>query len=119
MSQPPRPEPDAVYDPGLQPERTLLAWRRTCLAFGVSALVAMRFSMSELGPAAVVVGVVGAALAVLAYALAATGYRQAHRSLRGQGVLSRGGWPMLLATGAVLAVGALCAGYLILGGGPA
>lgn len=113
MSTPPRPEPDAVFDPGLQPERTLLAWRRTCLAFGVASLVAMRFAMTELGPLVVVVGVVGAGLAVLAYALAATGYRQAHTSLRGQGMLSRGGLPMLAGTVAVLAVGLLCGLYLL------
>ncbi|MBK0330876.1 DUF202 domain-containing protein [Brachybacterium sp. MASK1Z-5] len=108
-------EPDAVFDKGLQPERTLLAWRRTCLAFGVASLVGMRFTVEAMGILAVVVGVIGAGLAVLAYALAATGYRRAHHSLRGQGILARGGLPMLAGTAAVLVIGALCAGYLAIG----
>lgn len=106
----------AVFDPGLQPERTLLAWRRTCLSFAVGSLVAMRFALDALGPLAVVGGVLGAALSVLAYLLAATGYRRAHRSLTAQGALTRSGLPMLLATLAVLAIGAMGTAFLVHGG---
>lgn len=100
---------DGLYDPGLQPERTLLAWRRTCLAFGVASLVGMRFTLDALGLVAVIGGIVGAGLAVLAYVLAATGYRRSHRALHGTGVLDRSGLPLLLAACAVLAIGVLCA----------
>ena len=105
---------DGLYDPGLQPERTLLAWRRTCLAFGVASLVGMRFTVDGLGLLAVVGGILGAGLAMLAYALAATGYRRAHVSLRGGEELARGGMPMLFAAAAVLVVGVLCGATLVL-----
>ena len=55
----------------------------------------------------------GAALSALAYLVAATGYRRAHRSLTSRGALPRSGWPMLLATLAVLAIGALGAAFLL------
>ena len=104
---------DGLFDPGLQPERTLLAWRRTCLAFGVATLVGMRFTMPQLGLVAVLLGILGAGLAVLAYALAATGYRRAHAALHGTGLLDRSGIPLLLATVAVLLVGILCVVMLL------
>ncbi|MGX9349046.1 DUF202 domain-containing protein [Microbacterium sp. KNMS] len=106
---------DAVFDPGLQPERTLLAWRRTCLSFGLASLVAMRFTAESLGLAAVIVGLVGAGLAVGAYFAAAIGYRRAHVSLHRSGALERGAWPLALATAAALMLGAACAGYLLMG----
>lgn len=104
---------DGVFDPGLQPERTLLAWRRTCLAFGVASLVGARFTVPQLELLAVVGGILGAGLAVLAYTLTATGYRRAHASLREAGALSRGGWPLLIATVAVLTLGVLCGVFLV------
>jgi uncharacterized membrane protein YidH (DUF202 family) len=105
---------EGVYDPGLQTERTLLAWRRTCLAFGVASLVAMRFTVEPAGVLAVFAGIVGAGLAVAAYVAAAIGYRRANTALRRTGSLDRGGAPMVLATAAALVLGAACAAYLIL-----
>lgn len=110
-----RPGERGVYDPGLQPERTLLAWRRTCLSFGVASLVAMRFVLEPLGIVAVFVGVLGAGLAVLSYALTALGYRRATVSLRTEDRLGRDGLPIVLATAAVLVVGAMCTVLVVVG----
>ena len=38
-----------LYDEGLQPERTELAWRRTALSFGVAAVVGFRLLSEALG----------------------------------------------------------------------
>lgn len=103
-----------VYDPGLQTERTLLAWRRTCLAFGVASLVAMRFTVEAAGVLAVFVGVIGAGLAVAAYVTAAVGYRRANTALHTTGSLNHGAAPIALATTAALVLGVACAAYLIL-----
>lgn len=58
--QPGRP----IFDPGLQPERTELAWRRTVLTIAVGALVALRLLPAALGP-------LGLSAAVAALILAA------------------------------------------------
>ncbi|WP_328339357.1 DUF202 domain-containing protein [Micromonospora sp. NBC_00421] len=44
-------------DPGLQPERTGLAWRRTALAFTVVTVLAVRLALTGDTPGALLAGV--------------------------------------------------------------
>lgn len=104
-----------VYDPGLQAERTLLAWRRTCLAFMLASAVVVRFTVETVGPIAVLVGALGALLALVAYVAVHRRYRAAHRSLLAGDVLDTGGLPMLAGTLAALAVGVVAAVYTVAG----
>lgn len=106
--------PDELFDRGLQPERTLLAWRRTCLAFAAASLIAIRFTVDTAGVVGVVIGIIGASLAIAAYFAATHGYRRARTSLARDGILTHSAWPLALATGATLMLGAACAVFLLL-----
>ncbi|ACU36974.1 DUF202 domain-containing protein [Actinosynnema mirum] len=85
----------ARFDPGLQPERTLLAWRRTVLAVAATALVSLRVLPPVLGAWSLAVGpvflVVCAALWALAERRSARAYRallaHEHPELPGGGAL--------------------------------
>lgn len=59
MTSPPR------FDPGLQLERTVLAWRRTALSLVLGSLVSLRILPPALGPWSLVPGFAGLALSVL------------------------------------------------------
>jgi uncharacterized membrane protein YidH (DUF202 family) len=76
----------SLFDPGLQPERTELAWRRTCLALGVGSLVAMRILPQAFGSGWWVLGGVAGILASAGLWLAARRrYRQGTRALERHG----------------------------------
>jgi len=63
-------------DPGLQPERTRLAWRRTTLSVTVAAVLGMRTSLRQ-GPSAA-----GIACCALCFALWLGFLLLAHRRIR-------------------------------------
>jgi hypothetical protein len=88
-------------DPGLQPERTRLAWRRTVLAAGVVTVLLLRMALL-LGPA----GTLQAAAALAGWAAcAAIAYRRGGRTAQEP---RAAGWaPAALAT--------IVAGYAALG----
>ncbi|SDG68823.1 DUF202 domain-containing protein [Microbacterium sp. 77mftsu3.1] len=69
-----------AFDPGLQPERTALAWRRTAISLTLGSLVALRVLPAATGAVAwVFVGVAG--LGVTAALWVAAGRRSA-RTIR-------------------------------------
>jgi uncharacterized membrane protein YidH (DUF202 family) len=68
-----------LFDPGLQLERTALAWRRTGLALTIGSLVAMRVVPAELGPWALIPACLALVAAVVIIVLA---HRRHERSAR-------------------------------------
>ena len=69
------------FDPGLQPERTALAWRRTALALVVAAVVGIRVLPSLLGVWAIVPAGAGLILAVVVLVASHRRYREQHGRL--------------------------------------
>jgi putative membrane protein len=102
-----------IFDPGLQPERTELAWRRTALAICVGSLLSMRILPTAVpepigGPAWIVPGLLGLGFAGSLWAIAHRRQLRCTRALiRPGSVAVPGGAPLLALTAFVLACGAL------------
>jgi putative membrane protein len=101
------------FDAGLQPERTLSAWRRTCLAVGVGGLLFIRFAVAERGLAAIVAGLLGLLLAAAAYVDAARRYRRMYHHLTGGRDLPSAAVPITLAAASVLVFAVTCGIWLV------
>ncbi|GAA5208273.1 DUF202 domain-containing protein [Microbacterium kyungheense] len=76
----------ALFDPGLQPERTELAWRRTALAIGVGSLLSLRVLPAVVGDpvwaaAWLIPGIAGLAFAVLLWFRAQLRHRRVTAAL--------------------------------------
>ena len=66
----------ALFDPGLQPERTALAWRRTALSLTVGSLIALRvLPAAFLHPGWYVPGALGLAVAAWLWRVSHVRYR--------------------------------------------
>lgn len=95
------------FDPGLQPERTALAWRRTALALVIAAAVGFRVLPAFLGPLALVGAGAGIAIAFAVFVAFHRRYRSQHELLTTAGtprtVLLDGRLPGLMALTTTLA----------------
>lgn len=104
---------DRPFDPGLQPERTLLAWQRTVLALAFACAVGVRFTAPHIGVAAVIAGIAGLGLAIAAYIGVRYRYRRAHIALQQSAALPTvGAWPLAALAGSTLMLGVLAALFL-------
>jgi putative membrane protein len=106
----------AVWDPGLQPERTHLAWQRTWLALLSAGLVAARL----IGHHSVAAGsAIAAGSLLLAGGLGWVGsrrYAELHRELQAETPLGRGAFNVLvLGLFLVVGTGGLAYAWLVTG----
>ncbi|MEQ3554660.1 DUF202 domain-containing protein [Pseudonocardia nematodicida] len=98
----------ALFDAGLQPERTGLAWRRTAIALAVGSLIALRVLPDAGGSAWLLLpGMVGLITAAGLLVAAERRYRQTHRRLTAE-------LPGHVGGGAIVAATALATGLLAL-----
>ncbi|MFJ9433040.1 DUF202 domain-containing protein [Streptomyces sp. NPDC101490] len=101
-----RPPVESLRDPGLQPERTRLAWRRTTLSCTVVAVLAVRLGVRD---GTTPLGVAGFALSALVWiAFLAVAHRRI-RSLsaaRPDPLSYRGAWLTALITVSLAVFGA-------------
>lgn len=107
---------DSPFDPGLQPERTLLAWQRTLLATGVACALALRFTALHFGALAIVAGVTGLGLVLAGYFGARYRYRRAHKALhRNASLQELSAWPLAALAASTLMLG-LMSGLFVMSG---
>jgi uncharacterized membrane protein YidH (DUF202 family) len=99
-----KPEAPRIFDPGMQPERTALAWRRTALAMGVGSIVSLRVFPLALGPWALLPTAIAVAIAVVVFTFAHARYRRNHRALMSGREPDE---PVVLAGGGMVAMVAL------------
>ncbi|MBB2921175.1 DUF202 domain-containing protein [Cellulomonas cellasea] len=93
----------AAPPPGLQPERTALAWRRTALGLATGSLVAGRLLAPGLGLWAWWVAAIGV---VLAGSLAVVAHRRSERT-------HRGGRLVTACAGVALLLGVVAAAFVL------
>ncbi len=95
---------DRPFDPGLQPERSALAWQRTALAIAVGSLIFGRILSTSLGLWALLPMVAGLSMSAVLGVQSHRRYSHHHRTLTsGNGTLADGRLNAILALFAVAA----------------
>lgn len=105
-----------LYDQGAQPERTLLAWGRTCLASSVLLALVIKVAAATATPGWIVLAVLGLALPVIAWALAVVRYRRVHALLTrpgGPSTIPGGGAAMAFAATATVVAGVVALVFVL------
>ena len=102
-------------DPGLQAESTSLSWMRYALSLGVAGAFGVRITMTSLGLAGVIIGLVGIALALSAAAIAGSRYRRAVRELYAFGRLEGDGRVIALSSVSAIVIGLLASLFVARG----
>jgi len=94
-----------LFDPGLQPERTELAWRRTTLALAVGAIVALRILPPVLGVWSMAAALMGFIITAIVWVLAGRRGRMTRQALL-QGAPPPHGAALMLMVAVTIAAGA-------------
>lgn len=105
----------SLYDDGLQPERTFLAWKRTTLLLAVLSALSARLIFETNGWMALTAGVTGLAAASSSYLLSNRRYLQHNKSLFRTKNIETGGAVFMLTAVSTLLLSFLCIWYLITG----
>lgn len=108
--------PPVIFDAGLQPERTLLAWRRTLLSLAVAGLVGLRMLPERLGSASALLSLAVLGSALLLQLFAERRSRRTYAELlAGRSVPPAGG--LLLAVAALVALCGFGAAWWVIASG--
>jgi len=78
---PPITAADQPFDPGLQPERTALAWRRSSMSLTIAGLVSARVLPHFWGTSGLLVGGAGVAMSLIIMIFGHRRYRTHHHRL--------------------------------------
>ncbi|MCO7221125.1 DUF202 domain-containing protein [Klenkia sp. PcliD-1-E] len=105
-----------VFDPGVQAERTALAWERTALAIAAGAATLGRMGAEQLGPGLAVLAFSSLAAASLVAGTARRRYVRMHCSLVAHGDLTGapGGVRIAVLAFSTTVVGLLAAVFVVL-----